>query len=103
MKLSVPDVERDHAGGTALEEHVGEPSRGGADVETVETGRLDMERIQGVIELLAAARDEPRAALDLELGVGLHLLSCLRMTGDAAGEDQGLSLRARLGEPTLDQ
>ena len=60
VQLAVADVERDHARGAALEQDVGEPARRGADVEAVEPGRVDAERVERVRELLAAARDVPR-------------------------------------------
>ena len=103
MQLPVADVERDHAGGAALEEHVGEAAGGGADVEAVAPRRVDPERVERVRELLAAARDEPRSPLDRELGRLVHLLAGLRVPGDEAGEDERLRLRAALREPPLDE
>ena len=60
MQLAVADVEGDHARGAALEEDVGEAAGRGADVEAVEAGRIDAERVEPVRELLAAARDVRR-------------------------------------------
>ena len=81
MELPVADVERDHARGAALEEDVGEAAGRGADVEAVAPGRVDAERVERVRELLAAARDEPRPALDVELGRLVDLLAGLRVPG----------------------
>ena len=94
MQLAVADVERDHTGSTALEQDVGEAARGGADVEAVAPRRIDPERVERVVELLAASRDESRPALDGELGALVDLLPRLRVAGDEAGEDQRLRLRA---------
>ena len=55
MELAAPDVKRDHAGGTALQQHVGEPSSRGAHVQTVEPGRVDAELVERVRQLLAAS------------------------------------------------
>jgi hypothetical protein len=49
----VPDIERDHPGRAALQEHVREASRRGADVERVVSRHVDAERVQSVRELLA--------------------------------------------------
>ena len=74
MELAVADVERDHARGAALEQAVGEAAGRRADVEAVPARRVDAERVERVRELLAAARDEPRRALDLELAPLVDLL-----------------------------
>ena len=54
-------------------------------------------------ELLAAARDVRRRSLDRELGVLLDLLAGLVVAVDEPGEHERLGLRARLGEPALDE
>ena len=103
MELTVADVERDHARGTALEEDVGESAGRRAHVEAVAPRRIDSERVERVIELLAPAGDEPRTALDAQLGGLVDLLAGLRVAGNEAGEYQRLRLRSRLGEPALDE
>src|SRR5207245_1331416 len=75
----------------------------GADVERVRAGDVEAERLQRVRELLPAARDVRRRALDLELRFGVDLLSRLRVAGDEAGEDECLRLRLALSEPALDE
>ena len=80
MELAVADVERDHPGRSPLEEHVGEAAGRGADVDAVEAGGIDAEPVEPVRELLAAARDVGRRALDHERGVLLHLLARLLET-----------------------
>ncbi len=59
------------------------------------------ERLERVLELLAAAGDIARRPLDDELGVLVDLLARLRMAGDAAGKHERLRLGARLGEAAL--
>src|SRR5579862_938823 len=101
VQLAVADVDRNHAGSAALQEHVGETAGGGADVEAVEARRVQAEGVERVRELLAAARDVRRAALELELGAFVHLLARLLVARHEAREHQRLRLRARLGEPPL--
>ena len=103
MQLPVADVERDHARGAELQENVREPAGGGADVEAVAPGRVDAEGVERVRELLAAARDEARAALDLELGRLVHLLAGLRVPGDEACEHERLRLGTALREAPFDE
>src|SRR5919201_6098449 len=43
VQLAVADVERDHARRAALQQHIGEPAGRRADVEAIETGRIDDE------------------------------------------------------------
>ena len=52
MELPVPDVECDHAGRAALEQHVGEATGRGAHVEGVETSWVDSEHVETVVEKL---------------------------------------------------
>ena len=103
MQLPVADVERDHARCAPLQEDVGEAPGRGAHVDAVEPGRVDAELVQPVRELLASARDVRRRALDRELGVVLHLVAGLVVAVHEAGEHEGLGLRARLREPSLDE
>ena len=103
MELPVPDVERDHTGGAALEEDVGESAGRRPHVEAVAPRRVDSERVERVIELLAPAGDEPRPALDAQLCGLVDLLAGLRVAGNEAGEYQRLRLRSRLREPALDE
>ena len=63
------DVERDHPCGAALEQAVGEAAGRGADVEAVEAGDVDPERLERVLELDPAARDEPGRLGHQQLGV----------------------------------
>ena len=98
-----PDVERDHARRAALEQDVREAAGRGADVERVPPGRVDPELVEGVRELVAAARDEPRRPLDDELRRFVHLLAGLLVAVDEARHHERLRLRAALGEPALDE
>src|SRR2546428_724417 len=53
VELARADVHRVHARGAALEQAVGESSRGGTDVQTHAPGHLDLEGVECVHELLA--------------------------------------------------
>ena len=103
MQLPVADVERDHARGPALEQHVGEAAGRRADVERVAPGDLDAERLERVRELLAPARDEARRLGHGQLRRLVDLLARLLVARHAPGQDERLRLRAALGEPTLDE
>ncbi len=103
VELPVADVERDDARRTVLQEAVGEAAGRGTDVDTARSGDVDAERAECVRELLAAAGDETRRGVDRELGVGVDLLPGLRASRDQPCEHERLRLRARLGEPALDE
>ncbi len=60
VQLAVADVERDHVVRAALEQAVGEPSRGGPGVECGQPCDVDPERLERVVELVATATDETR-------------------------------------------
>ncbi len=102
MELAIADVERADARRARLEKAVGEAAGRGSDVQAVLSLDVDGEGRERVGELLAAARDEARAGLDLDLRRLVHLLAGLCMAGHLSGEDECLRLRARLGEPALD-
>ena len=103
VELAVADVDRDDARGAALEQAVREAARRRADVEAVRAGHVEAEGVERVRELLAAAGDERRRPLDLELGVLVDLLAGLRVPRDEPGQDEGLRLGTRLGEAALDE
>ena len=103
MELAAADVERDHVGGTALEQHVGEAPGRRTDVEAVPAGRVDTEHVERVRQLLAAARDVRRRRRHRQLGRLVHLLPRLLVAGNEPGEDERLRLGAALGQPPLDQ
>ena len=81
VELAAADVESDHPRRAALEQDVGEAAGRGADVERVAPGRVDVELVEGVRELLPAARDEPRRPLDDELCRLVDLLARLLVAG----------------------
>jgi hypothetical protein len=54
VQLSVPDVDRNHTRGAALQQHVGEAAGRRSDVDAVATARIDGERVERVSEFLAA-------------------------------------------------
>src|SRR5207248_10355708 len=67
---------------SALEEHVREPPGRGADVERVEPRHVDPERIEGVRELVACARDVRRSLLNHERHVLVDLLARFRVRSE---------------------
>jgi aminoglycoside 6'-N-acetyltransferase len=103
VQLAVADVERDHARCAALEQDVGESSRRGADVQTVEPGGINAKRVESVRELDAAPRDVWLALGDLQHCALVHLLAGLLVSGHAAGEHEGLRLVPAFREPALDE
>ena len=66
-------------------------------------GDVDPERVERVLQLLPAARDEAWRPLDLELDVVGDLLAGLVVPDDEPGEHERLCLGARLRETALDQ
>ena len=62
VQLAVADVDRDHARDAVLEQAVGEPAGRCADVDRIASVELDLEPLERVRELLAAAGDERAAA-----------------------------------------
>ena len=95
VQLPVAHVERDHPPRTRLQEAIGEAASRGADVEAVLPGRVDAEPLERVRELLAAARDEARRALDLEL-------RRLRPPACPACRSRGRGRQARVPAPGCD-
>src|SRR3954468_20840847 len=57
VQLASTDVERDHAGRAAPQQHVGEAARRCADVESSSPRRIDRKGVEGSRELHAAAAD----------------------------------------------
>jgi len=55
VQLAVADVDGGDPCGSSLQQDIGEPTRGSADVDGILAGRIDSERIEGVSELLSAA------------------------------------------------
>ncbi len=65
IELTVPDVHRDHHGGTPAQQTVGEAPRGRAGVEASTTGHLHAEAVQRGFELVSATRHEA-AGVDVD-------------------------------------
>ena len=63
VELPVADVDGDNVTGAALQQAVGEPAGRCARIERQPTLDVDAERGQRVLELVAAATDEPRPAV----------------------------------------
>ena len=73
--LAVGDVDRRDPGGAALQHAVAEAAGRGADVEAVAAGEVDRQRLERVLELDPAPRDEARAGVDEQVGLGLDQLA----------------------------
>ena len=101
MQLGPPDVERADACRAVLQQTVGETAGRGSDVEAVLVVDSDGQNLEGVRELLTAARDETRALDELELCSIVDLSARLREASHQAGQDQRLRLRAGHGQAAL--
>ncbi len=101
MELPVPDIDRSDVSCPCLEQTIGEPTGGGADVRAVAALDLDSERSERVRELLAPSRYERRRALHAELDALLELLPGLIVARHEPGKDQRLRLTPALGEALL--
>ena len=107
VELPMGDVEGDHARRAALQQAVGEAAGRGADVEAVEAGDVDSQRLERVRELDAAAGDERRRLDHEQLGVvGDQLARLARERAVAAepypaGAHRLGRARTRAGEPAL--
>ena len=86
-ELPVADVDGDDVGGTAFEEHLGETSGRGSDVEAPCTGDVQPPGrecgcgVQGTQELVRPSGDVLRPGVDAEVVIGPDLLG--RFAGDA--------------------
>ena len=69
VQLAAADVERGDVRRSGLQQAIGETARGSADVQAVQPRGVDLERRERGRELVAAARHEQRAPLDVELGI----------------------------------
>ena len=103
MQLPIADVERDDARSAALEQAVGESTGRRPDVQAVPAGRVDVELVERVRQLLAPARDEPRRPRDVELHLLGDLLTRLVVAPHEPRDDQSLGLCPALREPALDE
>ena len=95
VELAVGDVERDDVLRPALEQAVGEAAGGGADVERAAAADVDLQGVERVRELDAAAGDVGRRAVDLELDLRVDQLARLLRSAasgaevDLARDDRG--------------
>jgi hypothetical protein len=80
VELAVADIERADARRAGLEEAVGEAAGRGSDVQAVLSLDIDGEGRERIGELLAAARDEAGAGLDLDLRRLVDLCACERVS-----------------------
>src|SRR4051812_47442797 len=96
MQLAVPHVNRINAGRSLLQQTVGEAARGGADISADAPCRVDVEGVERVRKLHAAAADVWVARLKVERQVFGDELAGLRGlgagNGHLAGEHEGARL-----------
>ena len=103
VELGASDVQRDHALRAPLEQHVREPAGRRAHVESVPAGGVHAQNLQRMVELLAAAGNEPGRLEHLERGRLVHLLPRLVEAGHPSGHHESLRLRPGLREAALHQ
>ena len=109
VELAVGDVERRDVLRSALQQAVGEAAGGGADVQRVAAGDVDLQRVERVGELDAAARDVGRRAVDVELDLRVDELPGLlrpapsRAEVDLPRDHGGGGAGPRLEEPAFRQ
>ena len=94
-ELAVRDVERDHMGGAALEQAVGEPAGRRADVERVAARRVEPEAVERVRQLDPAAGHVGRRRGHVEHHVLGHELARL-LRAAAPGAEVHVARRSRL-------
>ena len=107
VELSAADVDRNDLRRAARQEHVGEASGRGADVEADEARRIEREGVERRGELDPAARRPRMGRLSLDRGILGHLLGRLLERGpanaDQPGRDRGLRARPARKEAALDE
>jgi len=94
-------------GGAGLEQAIGEPAGGGAEVDGDEAGDIEMKVVQGVFQFKAAATDIFFAGFQCKDVVGLDgvagFLGGLAVDADLAGEDGAFGFFAAFTKPALHQ
>ncbi len=107
VHLVVTDVQRHHVAGATSQQHVGEASGRGADVQRLTAVHGDGKDVERVYQLERATADVRMIRLShLQFGVVTHQVSGLgwgRGSGqaDVAGQNQRPGPLARGGQPTL--
>ena len=108
VELAMTDVESDHAGRPALEEHIGKAAGRSADVERLATVDGDAEGIERMRQLDSAAPDiwvvrflegDFRILRDWRSG----FLHGLAIDDDDAGQNQRRGTLARRGQAAIDK
>jgi hypothetical protein len=101
VELPVPDVDRVHARGTALQQEIREAPGRRAEIGAALPGGIDGEDVERLLELERAARDvalRRRAVLEPDRGVGIDeragLVDARLAHHDGARHHERLRLRA---------
>ena len=103
IELAPPDVQCNHAFRSRLEQNLGEPAGGRTDIDGVTPGDPDVEVLQGLLELVAAATDEPAAGPDLEGQVDGNPDSRLLQANPVGGDLARLMASARTSQAEVER
>jgi hypothetical protein len=108
VELAVADIDRVDRFGATPEQHIGKATGRGADIERHDPRRIDVEVIEPVRELDAAARDIRRthsahAQLDVTGDPLPRLVESLLATEHPPREDQGLRLGPAFRQTALEE
>ena len=106
-ELALADVHGKNLGRAVLEQAIGEPAGGGAEVERDQAGHVQLKMSQRVFELVAAAADVFFAGVEGEGVVRLDgvagFAGGLGVDADLAGEDGAFGAFAAFAEAAFDQ
>ena len=107
VELSMADIEGVHAGGSVLQQAIGEAAGGCAEVQADLAGRIDFEMLQRGLQLEAAPANESRAREDFDAaGCGHALAGLLRFAvidQNLAGHDEGLRFFPGIGQTAVQE
>ena len=105
--ISRTHVHRDHAGGAALEQAVGEAPGGRANIERSGAGYIERQSVERSVELVSSPGHEPGKLADRHTGIFGQQLSglvdALFTQVHVTGHQQRPSLRARRRKTEVEQ
>ncbi len=106
-QLAAADVDGEDAGGSVLEEAVGEAAGGRAEVDGGEAGGVDVESLESVFQLVTAAADEAFGGVEADGVLGAEAASGfiggVSVDANGAGEDEALGFFPGLAESEVDE